>query len=51
MVRHVEVKREVVDHLEAGRAAEAEALWIRMLEAQQRLTAAIGVGDDPIEAL
>jgi DNA-binding FadR family transcriptional regulator len=51
MVRHVEVKREVVDHLEAGRAAQAEALWTRMLEAQQRLTAAIGVGDDPIEAL
>jgi DNA-binding FadR family transcriptional regulator len=51
MVRHVEVKREVVDHLEAGRAAQAEALWTRMLEAQQRLTAEIGVGDDPIEAL
>lgn len=51
LARHVEVKREVVDHLEAGRAAEAEALWTRMLEAQQRLTAEIGVGDDPIEAL
>lgn len=51
MARHVEVKREVVAHLQAGRAAEAETLWTRMLEAQQRLTTAIGVGDDPIEAL
>lgn len=51
MVRHVEVKREVVAHLAAGRSAEAEALWIRMLEGQQRLTARIGVGDTPIEAL
>ena len=51
MARHVEVKREVVAHLQAGRAAEAEALWTRMLEAQQRLTTEIGVGDNLIEAL
>lgn len=51
LTRHVEAKREVIDHLEAGRAAEAEALWTRMLKAQQRLTTEIGVGDDPIEAL
>ncbi|MDZ4365263.1 FadR/GntR family transcriptional regulator [Brevundimonas sp.] len=51
MVRHVEVKRRVVDHLAAGEAAAAEALWTRMLEAQQRLTTELGVGDNPIEAL
>lgn len=50
MLRHVEAKRKVIGHLAAGEAAEAEALWRRMLEAQQRIGSSIGVAGNRIEA-